>query len=220
MDSVSCWATVGPFLCLRCQLAIPALNLQPEWLHARNGATRKLITHGLLLQLRQPNQQHPMGNCTSCQWVAICAQAAHGRNQCLLTGSPDFTHGQRANWSLVMLQQTMGNQFPCKIMEIKILGTQGSKRSFWRRTKYQVKAVSMSQESFNRYNCTVYNLPRFACSQQRAEPRPAHWRRQTSSCCALQPAHSWFLSSVGLSISDCLQKEIQIQAKETPKMQK
>ncbi len=42
--------------------------------------TLKLITHWLLLQLKQPMGywQQPMGNCRSCQWVAICAQAANG----------------------------------------------------------------------------------------------------------------------------------------------
>ncbi len=45
----------------------------------------KLVTYGQLLQLKQP-----MGNCRSCQWVAICAQASHGWNQCLPTGCPWF----------------------------------------------------------------------------------------------------------------------------------
>ncbi len=30
--------------------------------------------------------------------------------------APDFTHEQRANCSLVMLQQTMGHQFPCNYL--------------------------------------------------------------------------------------------------------
>ncbi len=39
----------------------------------------RLITHGLLLQLQQPMSyyQQPIGNCRSCQWVAICASVDH-----------------------------------------------------------------------------------------------------------------------------------------------
>ncbi len=60
-----------------------------------------------------------MGNCRSCQWVAICAQAAHGWTSVLTHGqlmtnpwaAPEFTREQPANCPLVMLQQTMGSQF-------------------------------------------------------------------------------------------------------------
>ncbi len=70
-----------------------------------------------------------MGNCRSCQWAAICAQAAHWVNISAYPraapdyqwAAPDFPRGQRANCSLVMLQQTMGNQFPCTITKLYVL---------------------------------------------------------------------------------------------------
>ncbi len=48
--------------------------------HTAIFSTLKLITRGLLLQLKQPGKQQSMGNIAEAanQWVAICAQAAHG----------------------------------------------------------------------------------------------------------------------------------------------
>ncbi len=39
---------------------------------------------------------------------------------------PNSTRGQRANCSLVMLQQTMGNQFPCMYKKARQLTSMGS----------------------------------------------------------------------------------------------
>ncbi len=62
-----------------------------------------------------------MGHCRSCKRVATCAQTAHGWDQCLPMGNPWFSRGQRANRSLVMLQQSMGNQFPWTSVNWKLL---------------------------------------------------------------------------------------------------